>query len=116
MNPNPVSWFVILLVAILLIVMGVFLTANALAHKAKRGWVYDYDCCSEKDCKEIPEDQTPKVTPQGFRLHDGQFVEKNASSRRDSKDHLWHRCDGAYTVGPVSVPFIRCLYVPNGGV
>jgi hypothetical protein len=115
-NPNPVSWIVVLLVACLMVMMALFLVATARAHDAKRGWAYDYDCCSDKDCAEIPEHQTPRVEPSGFRLHDGQFVEKNSSNRRDSKDHRWHRCDGHSTVGPVSVPFIRCLYVPNGGV
>jgi hypothetical protein len=86
-----------------------------LAHEALSGWKYDSACCSEKDCYEIPVSKTPRITPHGYVMHDGTFVPKDSSRRRDSKDVRWHRCDGYTIAGPVAIPFVRCLYVPQGG-
>jgi hypothetical protein len=79
------------------------LPAPALSHS----W-YDGDCCSEKDCAEIPFVQTPRIVPGGYILHDGTWVGVDDKKRRDSKDARWHRCEHP-RFG------FRCLYVPNGG-
>jgi hypothetical protein len=93
----------------LLVITGL-VTSPVQAH-----WKYDSYCCSEKDCKVIPDELTPKVTPNGYVLHDLTFISKTASEVKVSPDMRWHRCDGTRTEGPLKIPYLRCLYVPSGG-
>jgi hypothetical protein len=94
-----------------LAIAGTLALVPAWAHE----W-YDPYCCDHRDCKPIPEEQTPRITREGFVLHDGHFIPKGSPSIRLSQDQRFHRCDGHMFGGPVQGSFVRCLYVPSGGV
>jgi len=98
----------------LLVVALIALPTISIAHEAPKGWAYDWMCCSDKDCHEIPAHQTPRVISSGYVLHDGEFIEKDSPKKRDSKDVFWHRCDVKDPFRMVA-PVLRCLYVPQGG-
>lgn len=80
---------------------------------------YDPACCSDRDCWPAGKDDdarepAPRVTPQGYVLHDGTVVP--FTDARPSPDGRYHVCRLA---GSLSGELIRtgrkaCLYVPQG--
>ncbi len=79
---------------------------SASAHEAHKGWEYDADCCSDRDCFEI-EAKGIKQVPGGYELATGEFVAQ--SKVRQSKDEDYHLCRHN------RVGTIFCLYIPNPG-
>lgn len=89
------------LVAGLGIAISLALAATAFAHS----W-YDAYCCNERDCRPYPEENV-RITPEGYRLHDGTLIP--FSKARRSLDSDYHVC--LYRDGTV-----RCFYAPVGSV
>jgi hypothetical protein len=89
--------------------VGLFLLVMhrvALPHNAPRGWQYDAECCSDRDC--APIDYAPKPLPGGsFLLPTGEVVERGRV--KWSRDEHYHLCRSPNTGQ------IYCLYVPPQG-
>ena len=76
-------------------------------HEAPRGWSYDHECCSDRDCKPIPAKGIQALPDGAYMLPTGEVVDKNRIKR--SQDEEYHLCrlpGGTH---------IFCLYVPNNG-
>lgn len=41
--------------------MAVLCATCAAAHRAPAGWVYDPECCSSRDCQQVPADAVRRV-------------------------------------------------------
>lgn len=93
---------------ILAALVGGCLLSTAQAHEAPSGWHYDAACCSNQDCSELPENQTPKPLDGGnWQLTTGEIVER--SKVKFSPDGKYHLCRFSSTGGVI------CLYVPPQG-
>jgi len=84
----------------------VFNTSTVLGHEAPSGWMYPMECCSNNDCAEMPEDDTPKPLAGGdWLLRTGEVVPR--SKVKWSPDGRYHLC----RMGEL----IFCLFVPPQG-
>lgn len=100
----------------------------AWAHQAPSGWEYDGDCCSNKDCNELP-DSAVRETADGYEVTAGP-EQNNQLSRKQtilvpyhdrrirlSKDGKFHACyskefnDGTGFKGGAML----CFYAPPKG-
>ncbi|NIX78262.1 hypothetical protein [Microvirga terricola] len=80
-----------------------FLSApQAMAHS----W-YPIECCSDRDCRELAEDQGETVdeTPNGWQLWDGRIIARGIA--KPSPDKKFHLCETANKT-------IICFFVPPG--
>lgn len=99
-----------LIAAIFICALGV---SNTLAHQAlptaaqPQGWTYPLNCCSGKDCREIPRSWV-RETPDGWRLPNGNVVAYNDARKRNSPDGEYHWC----TVNGDFKGNTICLFVP----
>ena len=89
------------LLLLLLLFWGVVWAGLARAHE----W-YPRECCSDKDCKAMPLDQTPTATQSGWLLYDGKIWPY--TSTRTAPDGKFHEC-----VTPAGTRL--CLFAPNSG-
>lgn len=96
------------------------LIGPALAHHAKSGWPYPWECCSDKDCWMMGDDADshepePRFDAGFWVLHDGyRIADRDA---RPSPDGRFHVCrSGGHRNGGVIMPGGRppCLWVPRG--
>lgn len=77
------------------------LLSSAIAHS----W-YPHECCSDRDCAPIPENQIPKPLDGGnWQLFDGTYVDR--AKVKWSPDGHYHLCQ----MGAV----VLCLFVPPQG-
>jgi hypothetical protein len=73
-------------------VMAAFLLLGYLAGDAWGHWIYETHCCSQQDCKPVP-DATVTETAAGFELHDkNEFVERASPKVRRPLDEQYHVC------------------------
>lgn len=77
------------------------------ATEAKSHEWYEWECCSDEDCAPYDEVNV-RVTPTGYRLHDGVVLGFHDKRVRPSRDWRYHRCD----LGGQ----LQCLYVPPGSM
>lgn len=98
----------VLLLCILVMVMA-WIVSEAYAHS----W-YDRSCCDVTDCTPLPPDAV-QVTPQGYRLPNGQLVP--FARARVSMDRDFHWCRRSPT-SPLIEPYgeLACFYAPMGGM
>lgn len=79
----------------------------ARAHDAPLGWSYDYECCTNIDCREAK----VREVIDGYVVPSGELVAYGDKRVKLSKDEYFHWC----TVrGEDGTPTL-CLYVPNRG-
>ena len=89
----------------LVAVLMLCLSHVAFAHQAPSGWTYDATCCSNRDCAELPEAETPKPLDGGdWRLTTGEIVPRDKV--KFSPDGKFHLCRWNATGA------VLCLYVP----
>ena len=103
------------------IVLAVFLTVvsshayghqAAASNKVPMGWAYGFECCSMKDCKDMPAGEITS-TPQGWRVNSTEeVIPYNDKRIKKSQDENFHRCAIA---GNFESKRSLCLYVPNFG-
>jgi len=75
-----------------LLTIAFLLTASsAYSHQAPSGWSYPYNCCSQVDCRQIPDDWV-KETPAGYVLKSGEVIEYTDKRVKNSPDGLTHWC------------------------
>ncbi len=87
--------------------------AFGASQAAAHSW-YDYDCCSDRDCKPISKDDV-KATDNGWRILATNEVIPYTSVRR-SPDGRFHRCTKAFDpASTVKWDVTICLYVPDQG-
>lgn len=81
---------------------------SAVAHEAKSGWMYPPDCCSNRDCRELPGEFVTEQK-QGYAIKlNGEHLAYFDSRIRPSPDGVYHWCS-AY--GRDDTRTI-CLFVP----
>jgi hypothetical protein len=79
-----------------------------LAHLAVSGAAYPSDCCSNRDCFEISQQDVVPLGDGRWRIVDtGEIV-----ASRKSIDERYHRC----TRGGGIQQKTRCLFIPEFGV
>lgn len=96
--------FLIILWLMSAIAVGCFIGAlvtGARAHEAPSGWKYPLECCSNRDCTEVPASRVSEG-PQGYRVTllpgDHDFITAAASylipyaSTKPSPDGVFHIC------------------------
>lgn len=101
----------------LIVALGVVLTIPpASAHYAQSGWKYNAYCCSEKDCRELSDDEV-EVTPEGWVVRTPELtttVPYGSNKVKWSPDGRYHGCfgePGGYQGGSrQSGVFLRCFY------
>ena len=101
----------------------------AKAHKAPTGWEYDYDCCSNKDCSELPSEAvqitdagyvvtvTPEINNQ-IKAPRTYTIAYTATGMRESKDGKYHIClrpEYANNAGEIFGGGVICFYIPPQG-
>jgi hypothetical protein len=106
-------FFILAYLAIIAVAAFSALTAtSARAHS-----FYPYECCSDQDCWPMGKGERepdPVLTPQGWRLHDGEIVA--FAEARPSPDGRFHVCRrGGAAEGAVIRPGRPCLWVPAQG-
>lgn len=80
----------------------------AAAHEAKSGWAYPYDCCSNKDCREVAAELISE-RPEGYVIElNGEQLAYSDSRVRTSPDGVYHWCS---VLGRDDTRTI-CLFVP----
>jgi len=85
---------------------------DADAHDAPTGWSYGLDCCSNRDCGEVPAEWIIE-SPDGVRIvPTGELIPYDDKRIKDSPDGRTHWCR------PPGIPDPRtiCVYVPSKGV
>ncbi len=110
--------FLILLAAI----FGILITAPGYAHHAPKGWEYDYDCCSDRDCTHVDPTAIEEVSGGWIIRASGVFVKQGSTTypkHKWSKDMDYHVCTGddqkGHKAGDPASLRVFCLYVPQPG-
>lgn len=85
----------------------VLLSTNALAHDAPNGWSYPFNCCSNQDCREVP-DASVRETPAGYIASNGETIPYLDKRIKDSPDGKFHLC----TIAGSEDGRALCLFVP----
>lgn len=86
-----------------LILMG----QPAKAHDAPSGWSYPFACCSNQDCRALPEGAV-KEGPMAYTVPSGEEIDYRDERVRVSPDGLWHWC----TVAGENTGRTICLFAP----
>ena len=102
---------------------------RALAHSAPTGWEYDYDCCSNRDCSELPSEAV-QITDNGYVVTVTPAMNKQikatrtytiaytATGMRESQDGKYHIClrpEYANNAGEIFGGGVICFYIPPQG-
>lgn len=107
MRKLPIGRIFIVSGSSVLLMTSAFLS-TAAAHKAKSGWTYPIDCCSDYDCREVSADLISE-RPGGYLIElNGEKITYSDSRIRHSPDGVYHWCsqngrDDTRTI---------CLFVP----
>lgn len=73
---------------------------------------YDYDCCSDKDCRQLLESEI-HITEDGYLVETNHWlVPFDSKLLRTSKDGKFHGC---FRAGDDRKGELLCLYVPSQG-
>lgn len=84
----------------------------AEAHKAPSGWSYPAACCSNVDCREVPDDWV-KEKPDGYQVViTGEMLFTRDKRIKDSPDGHTHWCSVAGALDSRTI----CLFVPPKGM
>jgi hypothetical protein len=87
--------------------LSALLSSSALAHDAPTGWSYPFQCCSNQDCREVP-DASVKETPSGYLASNGETIPYADKRIKDSPDGKFHLC----TIAGWEDGRALCLFVP----
>ncbi|MBB3975963.1 hypothetical protein GGQ64_001150 [Rhizobium azooxidifex] len=74
---------------------------------------YDLECCSNRDCMPVPDEEI-MATKEGWRVRTtGEVIGYDSWPIKHSPDGRFHRCAGLGNFGPKGRT--QCLYVPDFG-
>lgn len=92
----------------LALLVGVSFAATADAHSAPSGWVYPYQCCSDRDCQPV-HGAAVVEGPEGYVVEQtGEVIGYSDPRLKISPDDEYHLC-----MRPGSIRFRAiCLFVP----
>ena len=82
----------------------------ARAHDAPLGWRYPWSCCSNQDCRQVPQDWV-REAPDGYHVA-GETIPYGDKRLKDSPDGEVHWC--AHQAG-IDAGRTICLFVPPRG-
>jgi len=105
---NPLSHTRVAILPSVALLSVAFFQFPAYAHEAKSGWTYPLECCSNRDCREVPAENITQ-RPDGYHIaQTGERVGYTDPRVRDSPDGVYHWCsaDGANNTRTI------CLFVP----
>jgi len=88
-------------------ISALFLATAAAAHDAPSGWSYPYNCCSNQDCREVP-DGSVRETAAGYIASNGETIPYTDKRVRNSPDGKFHLC----TIAGGENTRALCLFVP----
>lgn len=100
------------LIGLAMIAAAMALTlSDADAHDAPTGWAYPLACCSDRDCREIPDDWIVEG-PDGYRIViTGEVIPLTSHKVRLSPDGVFHWCSISGSDDGSTI----CLFVPPRG-
>ncbi|MGL5447461.1 MAG: hypothetical protein ACRDBL_09145 [Rhabdaerophilum sp.] len=112
------NWLDRLLGFVLIIALALALFGLVSAGRAKAHSFYPYECCHDQDCWPMgrgEREPDPVLTPQGWRLFDGEIVA--FADTRPSPDGRFHVCrkGGAAEGAVIRASGKPCLWVPPQG-
>jgi hypothetical protein len=82
--------------------------APSFAHDAPSGWSYPMNCCSNYDCREIP-DASISTKSDGYQLaQNGEVIPYSDQRLRNSPDGHYHWCSRNGQDSGATI----CLFVP----
>lgn len=84
-----------------------FSASTAMAHDAPTGWSYPFSCCSNQDCREVP-DASIRETPAGYLASNGETIPYTDKRIKHSPDGHFHLC----TVAGEEKGRALCLFIP----
>lgn len=84
----------------------------ARAHDAPTGWSYGIECCSLKDCSEVPADWIVEDAAGVHIVPTGEVIAYSDARLKQSKDEAFHWCRPPGVSNPKTI----CLYRPDRGV
>lgn len=104
---------VAMVAALVLILLAAVVALGLLIGQAMAHSWYDRTCCDISDCSPLPPDAV-QVTPQGYRLPNGQLVP--FARARVSMDRDFHWCRRSSS-SPLIEPYGEqaCFYAPGSG-
>lgn len=86
----------------------IFLCSEADAHEGPSGWTYPLACCSNQDCREVP-DAAVDERPEGYVIvATGEVVPTTSAKVRHSPDGRFHWCSAGGRPDGRTI----CLFVP----
>lgn len=94
-------------------ILATFLALNVtksvtFAHEAPSGWSYPFACCSNQDCREVPDDWIAEGR-NGYRIViTGEVIPMSSPKVRHSPDGRFHWCSVAGAADSKTI----CLFVP----
>ncbi len=92
----------------IMVMLGLFLIGVGLA--SAHSW-YPFECCSDADCKPLPDDAIIEEQ-YGYRVKSsGEMIGFGDPKIRFSPDGQWHRC----SYGGLPEANTICLFVPGRG-
>lgn len=80
----------------------------ASAHKAKSGWKYPLECCSNKDCREVSAENISERADGYIISQTGERLGYSDPRLRDSPDGVYHWCSAEGAEDGRTI----CLFVP----
>lgn len=87
---------------------GAFAAGPAGAHDAPKGWKYPFACCSDYDCRAVPQ-MTVREAPEGYVIDTtGEVLAYGDKRVRNSPDGDFHWCSVAGRNDGRTI----CLFVP----
>lgn len=100
MRDDPIEW--LFAIALAALAFGLIVWPGPLrAHEAPSGWAYPAQCCSNRDCTEVPASRVTEG-PEGYRVvlvpGDHAFVKAQVSflipydQAKPSPDGVYHIC------------------------
>lgn len=105
---NPRSFHGALLLAGAALLAAAPFGISAVAHEAKSGWSYPVECCSNRDCREVPATNISE-RPDGYVISmTGERVGYRDPRVRNSPDGVYHWC----SANGASDSRTICLFVP----
>ncbi|MCR4264682.1 hypothetical protein [Nitratireductor sp. ZSWI3] len=92
----------------LLPLTALVLAVPVSAHEAPSGWNYPMECCSNRDCQQIPANDVIERSEGYLVKPTGETLSYTDSRLRKSPDGVYHLC----AVKRVSNLHTICLFVP----
>lgn len=105
---NPLACLRFLLLPSVTLLSIALFQFPAAAHQSISGWAYPLECCSNKDCREVPAENITERTDGYIISMTGERVGYSDPRIRNSPDGVYHWCSANGESNSRTI----CLFVP----